>query len=257
MVNRFSPKMCFILRAPVSIVTMQSALGALKKNLANRIGGYVCIADVNSLMQTRTNPEHKSAFENAFMVTPDGMPLSLVAKLRGIREIGRVSGPDLLPAVLSWPEAKTWTHYFYGSSPETLKKLENKLRARFPAAKLVGFESPPFRPLTVAENQDFIQRIHKLKPSIIWVGLGAPKQEKLMYSLAANLAPSILIGVGAAFDFHAGTVKRAPLWMQNGGLEWLHRLLSEPKRLWRRYLVVAPQFAVLALLALMQGKIKA
>ena len=241
------PAICHIVGAPVSIITMSTALQALKGRLAEKTGGYVCISDVNSLMQTRSNASHKQAFEDAFMITPDGMPLSVVAKLKGIKGIGRVSGPDLLPAVLTWPEAATWTHYFYGSSPSTLAKLEANLKIHFPDSKLVGFESPPFRALTDAETTDFVKRMNTLKPSIIWVGLGAPKQEKFMHAFGSKLAPSILIGVGAAFDFHAGTIQRAPVWMQRNGLEWLHRLCSEPKRLWRRYLVVAPRFVALAL----------
>jgi N-acetylglucosaminyldiphosphoundecaprenol N-acetyl-beta-D-mannosaminyltransferase len=235
-----------IVGVPVSAISMPVAL----ENIAGWIGKpqsrYVCVADVHSVMQARANPSHMASMRGAAMVTPDGTPLVWVGRLLGRPAMSRVCGPDLLPAVCAASEMRGWRHYFYGGAPGVVEQLRDALTAKYPKLDIVGTYSPPFRPLSEAEDAEVMRTIAASKADIVWVGLGCPKQEKWMADHVARLAGVTLIGIGAAFDFHTGRVERAPLWMQRNGLEWLHRLVSEPRRLWRRYLVLAPQFALLA-----------
>ena len=166
----------------------------------------------------------------------------------------RVFGPTLLNKMLDWGQEKKIKHFFLGSTNKTIEKLTKVIEHDYPSALVCGSISPPFRPLTKEENNTIINKINDTNADIIWVGLGAPKQEKWMYHIIKRLNTKILIGVGAAFDFHAGSKKRAPKWMQSIGLEWLFRLLSEPKRLWRRYLKHNPKFIWYLLLQLLGKK---
>jgi N-acetylglucosaminyldiphosphoundecaprenol N-acetyl-beta-D-mannosaminyltransferase len=180
------------------------------------------------------------------MVVPDGMPLVWLSRLAGHRETGRVCGPDLMVALCGRAEAAAYSHFFYGGAPGIAEKLAANLTHLFPGLKVAGCHSPPYRPLTATEDKEIIRSIDQSKADIVWVGLSTPKQEKWMAAHVGRLRAPVLLGVGAAFDFHAGMVRRAPVWMQRAGLEWLFRLLSEPRRLWRRYLVMAPKFIFLA-----------
>lgn len=236
-----------IVGAPVAAIKMPDFLAALDDLINSRRGGYICVADVHSVMRARSDPRHAKALRDALLVTPDGMPLVWAAKLKGVKTIGRVCGPDLLEQVCRASTQSGWKHYFYGGADGVSARLATILQERFPGLQVVGAESPPFRALTAEEKESTTGRMNKAAPDVIWVGLGCPKQEQWMLENSRRLPNAILIGIGAAFDFHTGDVKRAPIWMRSLGLEWLHRLISEPRRLWRRYLVLAPQFIWLSL----------
>jgi len=205
---------------------------------------YVCVRDVHGVMRSLRDPELLEIHHNAGMVTPDGMPLVWLSKLRSEPKSGRVCGSELLDAVCRAGEAVGLRHYFYGGKPGIPETMIQKLRAKYPRMHIVGFYSPPFRSLTDEEDSAVVDHINKSNAQVVWVGLSTPKQEFWMRDHVGRIEGATLIGIGAAFDFHSGVIVRAPKWLQNSGLEWLHRLFSEPRRLWRRYLVVIPWFLV-------------
>ncbi len=207
--------------------------------------GYVCIRDAHGVVKCHHDPALKLVHNRAFLVTPDGMPLVWVLRLSGHGAADRVYGPDLMLALFDRGCRSGLRHFLYGATPETITKLEARLLARFPAAQVAGSYAPPFRALTGAEQDDVAQRINASRADIVWVGLGTPKQEFWMAEMRPRLTAGMLIGVGAAFDFHAGVKKQAPRLVQRSGLEWAFRLASEPRRLWRRYAVTVPSFLLL------------
>lgn len=180
----------------------------------------------------------------AGLVTPDGMPLVWIARARGYRDIGRVSGADLMDAVCAATQHTGIKHFFYGGREGVAERLIDRMTARYPGMAVAGHYCPPFRTLDPDEDDAITTRIRDSGAQIVWVGISTPKQEFWMNDHVERLPGATLLGVGAAFDFHAGIVKRAPRWMRDYGLEWAHRLASEPRRLWRRYLVMAPQFVL-------------
>jgi N-acetylglucosaminyldiphosphoundecaprenol N-acetyl-beta-D-mannosaminyltransferase len=187
----------------------------------------------------------------AFLAAPDGMPLVWLGRLHGNRNMTRVYGPDLMLAVCDAGRKTGASHYFYGGADGVAGELARALAARFPGLKVAGASMPPFHEHSDAEFAAFRAEISRTKPDFLWIGLGAPKQELFMAHHAAQLDAGLLLGVGAAFDFHSGRVAQAPRWMQRGGLEWLFRLCCEPRRLGRRYLITTPRLALLALLQLL------
>lgn len=203
---------------------------------------YVCAADVNSIMQAQRNTAHMQALREAHMVLPDGTPLVWVSQARGQRQMQRVSGPDIMLHLCETGVRRGWRHYFYGGAEGVAGDLSQMLQRRFPGLIVAGTHTPPFRALSSEERARDVARINAAQPHILWVGLGCPKQEIWMRENTPQLTGSVVIGVGAAFDFHGGRIPRAPLWMRRNGLEWLHRLGCEPARLWRRYLVLGPEF---------------
>ncbi len=176
------------------------------------------------------------------------MPVVWMLRWQGFKNVQRVYGPDLLQAACARSLETGWRHYFYGGAPQVAEKLKDKLCADYPGLQVVGMESPPFRPLTAEEDEDAVQRIRQARPDIVWVGLGAPRQDFWMAEHLDRLGVPVLVGVGAAFDFLSGAKPQAPLWMRRSGLEWLFRLATEPRRLWRRYLIGNPRFLYLCLL---------
>lgn len=237
-----------VLGVPVSIVDMGAALAVIDGWIAAGGQEFVCLRDVHGVMACQDDPELLEIHRRAGMVAPDGMPLVWLGRLRGHGAIGRVCGPDLLPALCRHSLARGYRHFFYGGGPGVAENLAERLRARFPGLEVAGTHTPPFRSLSAAEDAAVIGKIDESRADIVWVGLGTPKQERWMAAHLGRLEAPVMLGVGAAFDFHAGTVQRAPAWMQRSGLEWLFRLVSEPRRLWRRYLVLAPRFVVLVVL---------
>ena len=170
------------------------------------------------------------------MAIPDGGPLATVGRKRGYKNMSRTTGPDLMDEIFKMSESIGYTHFFYGSSEETLKILKEKLEEKYPNMNIVGMYSPPYRPITEEEDYQIIKMINNSKADFVWIGLGAPKQEKWMYDHQGKIV-GLMIGVGAGFDYFAGKIKRAPEWMQKHNLEWLYRLWQEPKRLFKRYLL--------------------
>lgn len=205
---------------------------------------YVCVTGVHGVIESQKDSELMSIHNSAGLVTPDGMPLVWCGRFAGARWMQRVYGPDLVLEVCRVSQGKGWRHFFYGAGPGVAEELASNLEKVFPGVDIAGTYSPPFRELAANEVDDIAQMINAAKPDIVWVGLSTPKQERWMSRFRSQLAAPVLIGVGAAFDMHAGNLRQAPKWMQGAGLEWLFRLGAEPKRLWRRYLSIVPGFLV-------------
>ena len=198
---------------------------------------YVCCISVHGLVTAQRDPEIRNALNRSGLATEDGMPLAWWCRRAGFTQAGRVCGSDLLDAMCTLAGQRGHRHYFYGGSPRALEQLVSRLSQRYPGLVVAGYRSPPFRSLTEEEDEADIAAINEARPDFVWVGLGMPKQEKWMLSHVGRVQAAALIGVGAAFDFHAGTKPRAPRWMQRSGLEWLFRLVSEPRRLAHRYMI--------------------
>lgn len=226
-----------IVGSNINVVTMQDVLEGIEELIKSGSSSYICVSNVHTVVTGRRDPKFRAVTNNATMAVPDGMPLSWVGRHRGYKNMEKCSGPDIMSELFKISEVKGYTNYFYGGTQDTLDLLGKKLKQKYPNLKIVGMYAPPFRELSEKEDTGIIEHINKIDPDIIWVGLGAPKQEFWMANHVDKIKSSVILGVGAAFNFHAGTVKRAPIWMQKHGLEWLYRLCSEPKRLWKRYLV--------------------
>lgn len=232
----------------VSSLNLDSALDRIEEAVARGQRGYVCVAGAHGLVDCQHDPELRAVFNGAFLVTPDGMPLVWELRRRGHADAGRVYGPDLMLALFERGQATGLRHYLYGATDETLTLLRAGLLKHAPGAQIVGSFSPPFRALTEAEEDEIARRINASGADVVWVGLSAPKQERWMARMRDRLDPPVLIGVGAAFDFHAGNTRQAPDWVQDRGLEWAFRLMVEPRRLWRRYFRVVPAYMYLVAL---------
>ena len=224
-----------ILGTKINVTDMDKTVRYIDAHLEELKGHYICVSNVHTTVTAYRDPQYRAVQNGAAMNIPDGKPLSIVQQLSGEREAGRVPGPDLMPELFRLSEEKGYRHYFYGSTQETLDALREKLSRKYPKMKIAGMYSPPFRPMTEEEDREAVERINAAKPDFIWVGLGAPKQEKWMAEHEGRLS-GVMLGVGAGFDFHAGTVKRAPKWMQEICMEWLYRIGQDPKRLLVRYL---------------------
>jgi len=214
----------------------------------------VCLGVVASVMEARESAGYRAALESADLVTPDGMPLVWMLKMLGARPVSRVYGPDLTLAVLAAAQAAGTAVGFYGSSEAVLDRLIANLRWRFPRLEVAFRRAPPFRPLSKEEDEEVVRAMRKSDARILFVGLGGAKQDLWMADHRGRV-DAVMLGVGAAFDFLAGTKPQAPRWMQQGGLEWLFRLATEPRRLWRRYLGQNPRFAVLALAQVLRARL--
>lgn len=234
-----------ILGVNVAVTNMKDMVNLITNHAEELRGEFICLSNVHTTVMAHDNPEYQKIQNAAFIALPDGRPLSFVQRLRGYKEAEQVSGPDLMPALWKATQNSEISHYFYGSSEETIKALRKNLEKNYPGIKIAGMEAPPFRPLTKEEDQEAVKRINASGASILWVGLGAPKQEEWMYQHRDRIN-CLMFGVGAGFDFHAGTVKRAPLWMRNHYLEWLYRLTQDPKRLWKRYVETNGKFMLLS-----------
>jgi len=210
-------------------------------------GQYICVCPVSSVIEATDDPEFREIINNSFLSTPDGMPVVWYIRNKGYKDVTRVYGPDLMREVFYISEEKDYRHYFYGGTDEVLSGLKENLLKKFPRLNICGMYAPPFRPLTEEEEMEVISDIIKNRPDIVWVGIGSPKQEKWMSRITGKIDNVLFAGVGAAFNFYAGTVKQAPLWMQKSGLEWLFRLICEPGRLWKRYLYGNSKFIYLVL----------
>ncbi len=203
---------------------------------------YVTVTGAHGIVESVYDERIREAHQQASLVVPDGMPLVWLGGLLGFNSIGRVYGPDLMAAIFARRELRQLRHYFYGSTPATIDKLTTALTSRFGEFNLVGTHSPPFRPVGSEEDEDVLSHIRQLKPHIIWVGLSTPKQEIWLHDHMPKIGCGVGIGVGAAFDLVSGTTRQAPRWVQRSGLEWLYRLATEPRRLFRRYLFIVPRF---------------
>ncbi len=234
-----------ILGVQVSAINMAQAVATIGNWISTKTKHYVCVTPAHSVMDCVNDPSLYELFNNSGMTTPDGMSLAWILKMKGNKHVERVAGSDLMTAVLAASGQKGWRHYFYGGCPGVPEKLAQTFKRKYPDLQIVGTYSPPFRVLTPAETDDVHSSINAAQPDIIWVGISSPKQERWMTANIDKLNASVLVGVGAAFDFLSGQKIRAPLWMQQIGLEWLFRFFTEPRRLWPRYRLY-PQFVMLA-----------
>ncbi|MBA4137185.1 MAG: glycosyltransferase [Opitutus sp.] len=241
-----------VLGTGVHALSLKQTVTDLVDGHARRQRGYVCCATAYNVNLARSNPALRRAYNCSLFTTPDGMPLVWLGRAHGYRTITRVYGPDLLFALCDAGRVAGLRHFFFGGVPGVADQLRDRLCAKFPGLQIVGTHSPPFRELTPGEFARLSAQIAESRADIVWVGLSTPKQEQFMAGAWDKLDASVLIGVGAAFDFHSGRVRQAPRWMQRNGLEWLHRLATEPRRLWKRYLVHNPMF-VLRILAQRTG----
>lgn len=239
-----------VLGVGVSALTLAQATELVVGVRGRRQAGYICLGTVHSISEARRDPDFRQVLNGTWLTTPDGMPLVWLARRLGHPEVTRVYGPDLLLAVCEAGRATGLRHYFYGGAPGVADELVRRLTVRFPGLAVAGVESPPYRPLTVEEFSALQARIATAEADVVWVGLGTPKQDRFMADAWSQLDAGVLIGVGAAFDFHSGRLRQAPRWMQRSGLEWLFRLGQEPRRLAYRYLVYNPLFVLRVLVQL-------
>ncbi|KJC53664.1 hypothetical protein UP10_41865 [Bradyrhizobium sp. LTSPM299] len=236
-----------VLGVGVSAVNLPQAVEILERWRAEARREYVCCTPVHGLMEAQRDPEVRRALNRSGLTTEDGMPLVWWCQRSGYSNASRVCGTDLLRAMCERSPQRPHRHYFYGASPSVVEALISRLKQSYPGLVVAGHRSPPFRPLTPEEDAADIQAINETNPDFVWVGLGMPKQEKWMAEHVGKIQAAALLGVGAAFDFIAGTKPRAPLWMQRSGFEWLFRLMTEPRRLARRYFVYNSVFVARAL----------
>lgn len=220
----------------ITVATRQSALECLLSRLREGNGGYVCFVNAHLAVTGREDANVRAAINGSVMSLPDGRPVYVAGRLQGIRPLEPVPGPDFMESVLAYRASPPLRHFFLGGRQQVLDGLVEAVSRRFPSAAIAGTYSPPFRPMSESEWSQVIADVRDAQPDLIWVGLGAPKQEQFMNAHWRALAPAVLLGVGAAFDFTAGSVARAPAWMRRAGLEWSFRLAREPRRLWRRYI---------------------
>jgi N-acetylglucosaminyldiphosphoundecaprenol N-acetyl-beta-D-mannosaminyltransferase len=231
-----------ILGIGVSAITLSQALATIEGWLSRREQHYVCVTGVHGIMESQRDEALRRIHNRAGLVTPDGMPLVWLSRLSGQSHVERVYGPDLMLACCDRSVVRGYRHFFYGGGQGVAQRLAERLGSRYPGLSVAGTFTPPFSPLSTAEDEAIVREINNAGPDIVWVGLSTPKQERWMDAHVGRLHAPVLIGVGAAFDFHAGLKKQAPGWVQRAGLEWLFRLGTEPRRLWRRYLRNNPAF---------------
>lgn len=237
-------EVCNILGVNIAVTNMNDTVEYIKSNLEDLKGNYICVSNVHTTVMSYDNEEYMKIQNGGALALPDGGPLSTIGRKKGYKNMERTTGPNLMEEIFGLETG--YKHFFYGSTEDTIKKLENELKSQYPNIKICGMYSPPFRHLTEEEDIEIIKMINETKPDFVWVGLGAPKQEQWM-SEHKNKIKGLMIGVGAGFDYFAGNISRAPRWMQRSNLEWLYRLMQDPKRLLKRYLYTNSKFIWLIL----------
>lgn len=225
---------CNIMGVDIAAIDMEWLLHYLSGNIKDLAGDYICVSNVHTTVTAYEDEEYCKVQNGGIMAIPDGGPLSSVGQQRGFENMKRTTGPSLMGEIFKISAEKGYRHYFYGSTDETLEKLYKVLTETYPGIQIAGMYSPPFRPMTAEEDKAIADSINETRPDFVWVGLGAPKQEKWMAAHQGRVN-GLMIGVGAGFDYYAGNIERAPEWMQKRNLEWLYRLLQDPKRLFSRY----------------------
>lgn len=240
-----------ILGIGIHAITMADAVETLTCWIESRVRAQVVVCPVYTVMLCQQDEALHHVLDHAGLVTPDGMPLVLLGRLLGRPQVERVYGPDLMLAFCDHAARSGYRHFFYGGAQGVAEQLAATLTARFPGLQVAGTYSPPFRDLTTEESAEVRRIINDAKPDVVWVGLGSPKQDLWIASNREEIEAPVMIGVGAAFDFITGRVPQAPRWMQRSSLEWLFRLVTEPRRLWRRYLIFNPLFVLLVVLQLL------
>ena len=232
---------CNIMGVNIAAINMEWLLEFTDKNIRDLSGDYMCVSNVHTTVTSYEDADYRAVQNGGIMAIPDGGPLSSVGRKRGYEKMERTTGPSYMGEILKISAEKGYRHYFYGSTEETLEKLYNTLTENYQGVQIAGMYSPPFRPTTPEEDAAVVKRINETKPDFVWVGLGAPKQEKWM-AAHQGVVEGFMVGVGAGFDYFAGNIERAPEWMQKCNLEWVYRLMQDPKRLFKRYLVTNTKF---------------
>ena len=232
---------CEILKTKINVTSMPDTLAYIEKHIDELRGRYICVSNVHTTVMAYEQEHYRTVQNSAAMALPDGAPLSKYSRMLGFRNAERVTGPDLMVELFRISGKKGYRHFFYGSTQQTLDDMRTALQRNFPDMVIAGMYAPPFRPLTEKEDQEVTTQINDARPDFVWVGLGAPTQEYWMYDHQGKLN-AVSVGVGAGFDYMAGNIRRAPRIMQVLCLEWLYRLMQDPKRLWKRYVVTNTKF---------------
>jgi N-acetylglucosaminyldiphosphoundecaprenol N-acetyl-beta-D-mannosaminyltransferase len=231
-----------VLGIGIDAVNMDQSLVLIEQNLRERRKGYVCLVGVHGVMEAQHDPDLAKVFAGAALAAPDGMPTVWVGRHQGHTTMERVAGPDLMLEVISREQFRGFTHFLCGGKDGVAAELRDQLVARFPFLKIVGTYTPPFGPLSRKQEEEFVAVVNRLRPDIVWVGISTPKQEKFMAHYLPLLDTTLMFAVGAAFDFHTGRIADCAEWIKRAGLQWLDRLLQDPKHLWKRYLRNNPPF---------------
>jgi N-acetylglucosaminyldiphosphoundecaprenol N-acetyl-beta-D-mannosaminyltransferase len=252
--QRTQQEVAEVLGVAIDALNMPRALDRIAHHLDAGQKGYICVAGVHGVMEAQRCGELRTVFEKSLMTVPDGMPLVWVGHIQGYAAMDRVTGPDLMLRVFAEPRFAGLTHFFYGGEPGVAEELRLRLLHRFPHVRISGTYTPPFRDLNAEEEAEFIAMISALKPEVIWVGIGCPRQEIFMARYLERLDTRLIFGVGAAFDYHTGRIRDCASWIKRAGLQWLHRLLQNPRRLWKRYLRNNPRFVWRILLQLVRQR---
>lgn len=237
-----APERANVLGIGISAIDMDDALRRSDQLLQQHGKGYICVTGVHGIMEAQRDDGLRLILNRAFLCTPDGMPTVWVGRLQGHRNMRRVYGPDFMLALCKLSVERGYRHFLYGGNAGVADKLKQRLESMLPGLNIAGTYTPPFRRLLPSEEASLVALVAAARPDIVWVGLSTPKQERFMSEYLGKLDVSLMVGVGAAFDIHAGLVVDAPQWMKSCGLQWLYRLLKEPRRLWRRYLLNNPRF---------------
>lgn len=240
--ERAIPRRANVLGVGIHSLDLESAVELMESAVTSRRRGYVCATGVHGVIEAQDNPIYRKVLNNSFLTVPDGRPTVWVGWAQGCKGMDQVCGPDLMLRFCQLSSEKGYSQFFYGGAPGVAEQLRDVLTQRYPGLKVVGTYTPPFRPLSQQEESEVYELLDRLKPDVIWIGLGAPKQELFMAQHVRRLDTALMVGVGAAFDIHTGRISDAPHWIKRAGLAWVNRLIQEPKRLWRRYLRSNPRF---------------
>jgi N-acetylglucosaminyldiphosphoundecaprenol N-acetyl-beta-D-mannosaminyltransferase len=240
--SEFQHEYANVLGINVSAIDLDRTVEMADRWIAAGNRGYICVTGVHGVMEAQSDSELRHILNNAFINTPDGMPMSWVGRLQGFNKMDRVFGPDLMASLCQISVERNYRHFLYGGESGVAELLKQRLESRFPDLQIVGTYTPPFRNLTDEEEEEIFRQLQELQPHILWVGLSTPKQERFMARYVDRLQVPLMVGVGAAFDYHTGRISDCSDWIKRAGLQWLHRLLQDPRRLSKRYLKNNPAF---------------
>lgn len=245
-VDKLAIPTCNILGVNIAAINMEWLVRYLDENVNYLSGDYICVSNVHTTVTSYEDAAYCAVQNGGIMAIPDGGPLSTIGRRRSFKNMSRTTGPSLMEEIFKISIDKGYRHYFYGSTEETLEKLFVKLKENYLGLKIAGMYSPPFKPLSDEEDSEIVDTINKTEPHFVWIGLGAPKQENWMAAHQGKIN-GLMIGVGAGFDYYAGNISRAPEWMQKSNLEWLYRLMQDPRRLFKRYFKTNLKFIYLTI----------
>ena len=245
-----------VLGVNVSSVNMELAIDLAQRWISTGKSGYICMTGVHGVMEAQSDPELLRILNRALINAPDGMPMSWIGWLQGYKNMDRVYGPDFMAQMCAHSIGRDYRHFLCGGKPGVAAALRCALQRRFPGLRIVGAYTPPFERLTHEQENNLMRHVREANPHIVWVGLSTPKQEHFMAEYLHKLRVPLLVGVGAAFDVHTGRIRDAPLWVKRAGMQWLHRLIQDPKRLSRRYLTNNPAFVRRIILRMLSAEMQ-